>query len=55
MDWPLVPWTGFENVHVLGRWDDVGAALIAEACGTGVWDLVVEFAEVIEWEDLAAN
>lgn len=39
----------------MGRWDDVGAALIAEAFASGDWDLVVEFATVMEWEERTAN
>lgn len=34
-----------------GRWDADGTALISEALADGDWSVVVEFAEVIEWED----
>lgn len=47
--------TGFGNVHALGRWDYVGAQLIAEAFNTGDWALVAEYAEEIGWEETEAN
>jgi hypothetical protein len=47
--------TGFGGVHALGRWDYVGVGLISEACDTGVWDLVVEYAAFIEWDDRHSN
>ncbi len=55
MEWPLVLRTGFGNVHALGRWDHAGTVLIADAVNSGVWDLVAEFAEEIDWEEASAN
>jgi hypothetical protein len=33
-----------------GRWDEDGAAIVAEALQSGDWGTVVEFAVVIEWD-----
>lgn len=55
MDWPLVLRTGFGNVHGLGRWDHLGAELIADAYNTGDWTLVVDYAEELDWDEGLAN
>lgn len=37
-----------------GRWDADGAALVTEALDSGDWSVVVEFAEVIDWDGASA-
>lgn len=48
VDWRLL-W-----VVTAGRWDQDGTSFVTEALLTGVWDAVVEFAAVIEWDPRAA-
>ncbi len=50
-DWNLILRTGFGNVFQNGRWDYAATVLIADACNTGDWSAVVEWAELVDWED----
>lgn len=54
-EWNLILRMGFGEVLPNGRWDFDGAELIADAYNTGDWDLVQEYAEVLDWDDAMAN
>lgn len=38
----------------VGRWDEDGAAFVAEALRTGDWATVSEFADVVDWDPESA-
>jgi len=46
---------GLGEVLPHGRWDFDGAELIAEACHSGDWTLVEEYASFVDWDDDLAN
>lgn len=57
-DWPLLLRTGYGNVFGSGRWTHDGVILLAIAINSDDqedWDIVAEWAQMVEWDESDSN